>query len=137
MACSPGMSQALARSPGLLVSTVLSCMVGAVLPPLPALTLFVGGLALMVVLCAGGLERPAVRLLCHARAFSEAEAVALAPSIALLCQKSIGPPVVELYARDGEGGSAPVQQVGKASWSLPGSCRPPNWVSSRPTRRLV
>jgi hypothetical protein len=102
MARSPGISQALARSPGVVVSTVLTCMVGTLLPPLPGLTLFVGGLALMVVLCAGGLERPAVRLLGHARVFSEAEAVALAPAIALLCQKGIGPPVVELYARDGE-----------------------------------
>ena len=80
MARSPGMSQALARSPGLFVSTVLTCMVGALLAPLPGLTLFVGGLTLMVVLCAGGLERPAVRLLGRARVLSEAEAVALAPA---------------------------------------------------------
>jgi hypothetical protein len=102
MARSPGMSQALARSPALFVSTVLTCMVGALLPPLPGLTLFVGGLALTVVLCAGGLERPAVRLMGHARDFSEAEAAALAPAMALLCQKGLGPPVVDLYARDGE-----------------------------------
>jgi hypothetical protein len=99
MARSPGMPQALARSPGLLVSTVLTCMVGALLPPLPALTLFVGGLALTIVLCAGGLERPAVRLLARARVLSEAEAVALAPAIALLCQKGLGPPVVDFYVR--------------------------------------
>src|SRR5674476_1291756 len=30
-------------------------------------------------------------------------------------------------------GSARVQLVGTASWSLPGSCRPPSWVSCRPT----
>jgi hypothetical protein len=104
MARSPGMSQALARSPGLVVSTVLTCMVGALLPSLPGLTLFAGGLALTVVLCAGGLERPAVRLLGRARALSEAEAAALAPAIALLCQKGLGPPAVDLYARDGEVG---------------------------------
>jgi hypothetical protein len=102
MARSPRISQALARSPGLVVSTVLTCMVGALLPPLPGLTLFVGGLALTVVLCAGCLERPAVRLLGHARGLSEAETAALAPAIALLCQKGLGPPTVELYARDGE-----------------------------------
>jgi hypothetical protein len=101
MARSPGISQALAHSPGLFVSTALTCMVGARLPPLPGLTLFVGGLTLTVVLCAGCLERPAVRLLGHARGLSEAENAALAPAIALLCQKGIGPPVVELYARDG------------------------------------
>ena len=104
MARSPGMSQALARSPGLLVSTVLTCMVGALLPPLPGLTLFVGGLVLTVVLSAGGLEGPAVRLLGRARVLSEAEAAALAPAIALLCQRGLGPPAVEFYARDGKVG---------------------------------
>ena len=104
MARSPGMSQALARSPGLFVSTVLTCMVGALLPPLAGLTLFAGGLALTVVLCAGGLERPAVRLLGRARVLSEVEAAALAPAIALLCQKGLGPPAVDLYARDGDVG---------------------------------
>jgi hypothetical protein len=104
MARSPGMSQALARSPGLFVSTVLTCMIGALLPSLPGLALFVGGLTLTVVLCAGGLERPAVRLLGRARVLSEAEAAALAPAIALLCQKGLGPPTVKLYARDGEVG---------------------------------
>jgi len=104
MARSPGMSHALARSPGLVVSTVLTCMIGALLPPLPGLTLFVGGLALTVALCAGGLERPAVRLLGRARVLSEAEAAALAPAIALLCQKGLGPPAVELYARNSEVG---------------------------------
>ena len=104
MARSPGMSQALARSPGLFVSTVLTCMVGALLPPLPGLTLFAGGLGLAAVLCAGGLEQPAVRLLGRARVLSEAEAAALAPAIALLCQKGLGPPAVGLYVRDGEVG---------------------------------
>jgi hypothetical protein len=104
MARSPGMSQALARSPGLLVSTVLTCMVGALLPPLPGLTLFVGGLALTAVLCAGGLERPAVRLLSRARVLSKVEAAALSPAIALLCHKGLGPPVVEVYSRDDEVG---------------------------------
>ena len=102
MGRSPGMSQALARSPGLLVSTVLTCLVGALLPPLPGLTLFVGGLGVTVVMCAGGLERPAVRLLGRARVLSEAETAALAPAIAQLCQKGLGPPAVEFYARDGE-----------------------------------
>jgi len=104
MARSPGMSQALARSPGLVVSTVLTCLVGALLPPMPGLTLFVGGLALAAVLCAGGLEWPVVRLLGRARVLSEVETAALAPAIALLCQKGLGPPTVELYARDGDVG---------------------------------
>jgi hypothetical protein len=104
MGCSTGRLQALARAPGLLVSTVLTCMVGALLPPLAGLALFVGGLVLMVVLCAGGLERPAVRLRGRARALSDAEAAALAPAVALLCQKGLGPPAVELYVRAGQAG---------------------------------
>jgi len=104
MVRSPGMSQALARSPGLVVSTVLTCMVGALLPSLPGLTLFVGGLGLAAVLCAGGLERPAVRLLGRAQLLNEAEAAALAPAISMLCQKGLGPPTVELYVRAGEVG---------------------------------
>ena len=104
MAHSRWMSQALARSPGLAVSTVLTCMVGALLPPIPSLALFVGGLAVTVVLCSGGLEGPAVRLLGRARALNEAEAAALAPAIVPLCQKCLGPPTVHLYVRDGEVG---------------------------------
>jgi len=80
---------------------VLTCMVGALLPPLPGLTLFVGGLVLTIVLCAGGLERPAVRLLGRGRVLGEVEDAALAPAIALLCQKGLCPPAGELYARDG------------------------------------
>ena len=102
MAISTGMTRALARSPGLVVSTVLTCMVGALLPPLAGSALFYGGLALMGVLCVGALERPAVRLLGRARVLSRAEAAALAPAIALLCQKGLGLPAVELFTRDGE-----------------------------------
>jgi hypothetical protein len=102
VALSTGMTRTLARSPGLFVSTVLTCMIGALLPPLAGSALFFGGLALMGVLCAGALERPSVRLLGRARALSEAEAAALAPAIALLCQKGLGLPEVELFTRDGE-----------------------------------
>jgi hypothetical protein len=35
---------------------------------------------------------------------SEAEAAALAPAIALLCQRGLGPPAVDLYARNSEVG---------------------------------
>ena len=106
MALSTGMTRALARSPGLFASTVLTCMVGALLPPLAGSALFYGGLALTGVLCAGALEGPAVRLLGRARVLSQAEAAALAPAIALLCQRGLGPPGVKFYARDGEAGIA-------------------------------
>ncbi|HYN64420.1 MAG TPA: hypothetical protein VES36_07445, partial [Candidatus Limnocylindrales bacterium] len=94
----------MARAPALFVSTVVTCMVGALLPSLAGLALFGGGLALTIVLCMGGLERPAVRLMSRARGLSDAEAGALAPAIVFLCRRSLGPPAVELYARDGEVG---------------------------------
>ena len=106
MALSTGMTRALARSPGLFASTVLTCMVGALLPPLVGSAIFYGGLALMGVLCVGALERSAVRLLGRARVLSEAEAAALAPALALLSQRGLGPPAIKFYARDGEVGIA-------------------------------
>lgn len=104
MGRSAGTLQALDRAPGLFVSTVLTCLVGALLPPLAGLVLFVGGLGVMVALCAGHLEEPAVRLLGRARALSQAQAAALAPAVALLCQQGLGPPAIELYVRDGQVG---------------------------------
>ena len=50
----------------------------------------------------GALERPAVRLLGRARALSEAGAATLAPAIALLRQKGLGLPAIELFTRDSE-----------------------------------
>lgn len=91
---------ALVRVPGLVVSTVLTWMVGALLPPLGGLVLFVGGLAVMLALCAGRLEGPAVRLLCGARALSAAQTAALAPAVTLLCRQGLGPPAIELYVDD-------------------------------------
>jgi Helix-turn-helix domain len=102
MALPTGMTRALARSPGLFVSTMLTCMVGVLLPPPAGSALFFGGLALMGVLCAGALEGPAVRLLGRARVLSEAEAAALAPAIALLCQKGLDLPAAELFTLDSE-----------------------------------
>ena len=104
MALSTGMTRALARSPGLVVSTVLTCMVGALLPPLAGSALFFVGLVLMGVLCVGTVERSAVRLLGRARVLSEAEAAALASALALLSQRGLGPPAIKFYARDDEVG---------------------------------
>ena len=95
---------ALVRAPGLLVATVLTWMVGALLPPLAGLALFVGGLAVMLALCAGRLEGPAVRLLWGAKALSAAQAAALAPALTLLCRQGLGPPAIELYVDDDAGG---------------------------------
>ncbi len=89
----------LALAPAVVVSTVLTCLVGALLPPLAGLVLFAGGLTLTALLAAGALEKQAVRVLYGARELSPAEACALAPALTQLCQRGLGPPVVRLYVR--------------------------------------
>lgn len=93
----------LAVTPRLVASTVLTCLVGAVLPPLAGLVLFVGGLTVMALLCAGRLEHLAVRLLYRARLPSPAEAAVLAPALTLLSRQGLGPPRVTIYVRDHPG----------------------------------
>lgn len=93
---------ALVRAPGLVVATVLTFLVGALLPPLAGLALFVGGLAVMLALCAGRLEGPAVRLLWGAKALSATQTAGLEPALTLLCRQGLGPPATELYVDDDE-----------------------------------
>ncbi|WP_203230252.1 hypothetical protein, partial [Segeticoccus rhizosphaerae] len=66
---------------GMLVSTVVTCMVGVLLPAAPAWGLFVGGPVLMGVLLAGRDEGPAVRLLVGAREPKPHELAALRPAL--------------------------------------------------------
>ncbi len=75
------MLKVLALTPAVVVSTVLTCLVGALLPPLAGLVLLVGGLTLTALLAAGVLEKQAVRVLYGARDLSPAEACALAPGL--------------------------------------------------------
>jgi hypothetical protein len=84
---------------GLLVSTVVTCMVGALLPAAPAWALFVGGPVLMGVLLAGRGEGPAVRLLVGAREPQQHELAALRPALALVGQRGLLPPAVDLLVR--------------------------------------
>lgn len=92
--------KALAVAPGLVVSTLLTCLVAAFLPSTASAALFVAVLAVAALLCAGRGEAVAVRLLWRVRAPNPAEAAALAPAITLLCRQGLGPPAVELYVRD-------------------------------------
>lgn len=91
----------LAFGPAVVVSMVLTFMVGAVLPAPVGLALFVGGLATMVALLLGAGEGPAVRILFRARDLSSAEAAALAPAVALLCQHGVDVGALRLQMRDG------------------------------------
>ena len=90
----------LAVTPGLLGSTVLTCLVGAVLPPLPGLIVFLGALALLALLSAGRLEGVGVRVLCRARPTTQREAATLALAVILLRRQGVDPSTVRLHLRD-------------------------------------
>jgi len=97
------MLKVLVLVPGVVVSTLLTCMVGALLPPLAGLLVFVAGLTVALVLATGRLEAAGLRLMYQARPLQEWEAAALAPTVSLLCSQGIGPPAVTLYVRESEG----------------------------------
>lgn len=99
----------LAYGPAVVVSIVLTFVVGAVLPATVALALFVGGAATMVALLLGAGEAPAVRILFRARGLSSAEAAALAPAVALLCQHGVDMDALRLRVQDGV---VPIAAVG-------------------------
>ena len=99
----------LAYGPAVVVSMMLTFVVGAVLPATVGLALFVGGLATMVALLLGAGEGPAVRILFRARDLSPAEAAAMAPAVALLCQRGVDMGAVRLRV---QGGVVPIAAVG-------------------------
>ncbi len=100
MAC--WMVKALAVTPGLLISTVVTVMVGMVLPPLAGWVLFVDGLLSAVVLLAGAGEATAARVLLFSRPVRPHELHTLAGALTLLCRAGLGPPVIDLRVRTGE-----------------------------------
>lgn len=55
------MTKALAVTPGVLISTAVTCMVGAVLPAPAALLVFAGGLLAAATLAVGAAEEAAAR----------------------------------------------------------------------------
>ncbi len=95
------MAKALAVAPGLVVSTVVTSMVAALLPALAGGGVFVGGLAVTLLLAAGRGERAAARLLLLSRPARPEELRLLAPALTLVCRAGLGPPVIELRVRDG------------------------------------
>lgn len=90
-----------AYGPAVVASVVLTFVVGAVLPPPVGLAVFVGGLAVMVALLLGVGESSAVRILFRARGLTLGEADALAPAVALLCQRGVPMDRLDLRVQDG------------------------------------
>lgn len=94
-------AKALATTPGVVISTLLVMMVGPFLPALAAWALILGGLVAMALLLRGVGESLAARVLLRARRPNAVEEASLAPVVAILCQRRLGPPLVELRVRDG------------------------------------
>lgn len=89
-----------AYGPAVVASVVLMFVVGAVLPPPVGLAVFVGGLAVMVAMLLGVGESSAVRILFRARRLTVAEADAIAPAVAMLCQRGVPMDRLDLRVRD-------------------------------------
>ena len=96
------MVKALAVTPALVISTVVTSMVGARLPPLAGSMLFVGGLVVGVLLVAGAGESAAARVLLASRPARAEELDLLAGALTVLCRAQLGPPVIRLRVRPGE-----------------------------------
>ena len=96
------MVKALAVTPALAVSTVVTSMVGATLPPLAGSILFVGGLVVGALLVAGAGESAAARVLLASRPARAEELDMLAGALTVLCRAQLGPPVIRLRVRPGE-----------------------------------
>lgn len=94
-------SKAFAVAPGLLVSTALITMIGAVLPALAGLVVFWVGLVLAALLGVGLGERFAARVLLGARRPSPGQLEALAPAMTLLCRHGLGPAVFTVLVQPG------------------------------------
>ncbi|WP_146202652.1 hypothetical protein [Branchiibius hedensis] len=94
--------RALSDGAGVLVSTLVTCMLGAVVHPALGLALFVAGLVVSAALLAGRGEELAVRLLARARRPQAYELAALRPAIAVLQEHDLASEI-RLLVRDGTG----------------------------------
>lgn len=94
----------LADGVGVLVSTGLTCVVGAVVPAAVGSVWFFGGLGVLVVLLCGRGERLAVRVLCWARPLRDFEDTPLRPVVAVLQEHDLTSPPPRLLVRGNVGG---------------------------------
>lgn len=93
---SRGLCRALACGPGLVVSTLMTWMFCALLPPPWGVALFVGGMVLLGLLASGVGEEAAARGLYRARPLEDYELSTIRPALTLLSRGRLGPPLVEL-----------------------------------------
>ena len=107
-------AKARAVSVPVLVSTGVTCAVGALLPPVPGLALFVLGLVIAGALLIGRMEPLAVRLLYGAWPLTGADQRVLAPALTALCPHGLGPPLVDIWVRP-RGPATAVTATGRRS----------------------
>ncbi|MDQ2852230.1 MAG: hypothetical protein M3Y49_16170 [Actinomycetota bacterium] len=86
------------------MSTIVICLVGAVVHPVLGAGFFAVEVVVLGVLATGRAETLAVRMLARAREPREYELAALRPAIAVLEELELASPAVELLVRDGQAG---------------------------------
>ena len=95
-------AKSLALGPGLIISTAVTSMVGAALPPVGGAVLFFGGLLTALLLVLGAGEPLAARVLLISRPARDHELELVAGALTLMCRAGLGPPLVRLHVRAGE-----------------------------------
>ncbi len=101
-------------SPTVLVSTVLTVVLLALLPPVVGLVGFLACVVVLGALALGYLERPTVRVLGRARDPGEGELAVLAPLVARLGGMGIG--VGDLYIARTQHSPPPAAVLGRSSF---------------------
>lgn len=95
-----GVLRVLAETPAVVLSTALTCIIGALLPDPAGLALFVAGLVVTAALCLGAGEDLVVRLVHRSRRLSAGEAAALEPTLRLLCERGLTAPPVTVWVSE-------------------------------------
>ena len=114
MLSSLGWSRARAASVPILASTVMTCSIGALLPPVPGLVAFTLGLVIAFALRVDRVENMVVRLVYEGTPLTAADQHVLGPVLTELGSHGLGPPVIQVRVRPG-GPSDGVITIGRRS----------------------
>jgi hypothetical protein len=98
---SRGWSKARAVSVPILASTVVTCSIGALLPPVPGLVMFMLGLVIAFALRVDRVEPLVVRLIYGGTPLTAADQHVLGPVLTALGCHGLGPPVIQVRVRPG------------------------------------
>mgnify|MGYP001349767671 CR=1 FL=1 len=98
---SRGWSKARAVSVPILASTVMTCSIGALLPPVPGFVMLTLGLVIAFALRVDRLEPVVVCLVYGGTPLAAEDHRALGPALAVLSSHGLGPPRVRFWVRHG------------------------------------